>query len=127
MSINPVPELEAGRTELDREAFLRLLVTQLKHQDPLQPLDQSEFIAQLAQLQAVQESIETNKNIQRLLGLEEWTHTLGLLGRQVTARNPETGQPMDGRVEGVDLGAGPPRIIVNGFKLALEDILFVPA
>jgi len=127
VSINSVSELASGRTELDREAFLKLLVTQLKHQDPLQPLDQSEFIAQLAQLQAVQESIETNKNIQRLLGLQVWTHTLGLLGRQVIARNPQTGQPMDGRVEGVDFGAGPPRIIVNGLKLGAEDILTVLA
>jgi len=127
VSINPVPELEAGRTELDREAFLRLLVTQLKHQDPLQPLDQSEFIAQLAQLQTVQESIEINKNVQELLSLQEWTHTLGLLGRQVTARNPQTGQAIQGMVEGVDLGAGTPRIIVNGIKLGPQDILTVLA
>lgn len=127
MSINPVSELATGRTELDREAFLKLLVTQLKHQDPLQPLDQSEFIAQLAQLQAVQESIEINKNVQQLLGLQEWTHTLGLLGKRVTARNPQTGQPLQGMVEGVDLGAGPTRIIVNGVKLGLQDILAVLA
>lgn len=125
MSVASVSELTTPRPELDREAFLNLLVTQLQHQDPLDPMDQTEFITQLAQLQAVQEAIELNRGVQQLIGMQEWTHTLGLLGRHVTALHPETGEPISGVVEGVDLGAGPPGFVVNGLRLRLEDILVI--
>lgn len=127
MSITPVAELATQRSGLDSAAFLNLLVTQLQHQDPLEPMDQSEFISQLAQLQAVQEAIELNDNVQQLLGLQTWTHALGLLGRHVTAIDPATGQAVEGPVEGIDFGAGPPGIIVDGLRVGLEDILVIHA
>jgi flagellar basal-body rod modification protein FlgD len=55
----PTPRTEA----LGREAFLQLLVTQLRHQDPLQPQANGEFIAQLAQFS----SLEQLTHIQRTL------------------------------------------------------------
>ena len=126
---SPATAAESGnqRPELDSQAFLNLLVTQLQHQDPLEPMEQSEFISQLAQLQAVQEASELNDNVCELIGLQAWTNVLGLLGRQVTAINPATGEMVHGVVEGIDLGAGPPGIVIDGVNLRLEDIVAITA
>ncbi|WP_243663294.1 flagellar hook assembly protein FlgD [Rhodothermus marinus] len=49
--------------ELDKEAFLRLLVTQLRYQDPINPLDSREFAAQLAQFSTVEQLIGINETL----------------------------------------------------------------
>lgn len=48
---------------LDKDAFLRLLTTQLSNQDPLNPMEDREFIAQLAQFSSLEQMQELNKNI----------------------------------------------------------------
>ena len=50
-------------TNLDKDAFLNLLVTQLKNQDPLNPMEDKEFIAQMAQFSTLEQMQELNKNI----------------------------------------------------------------
>ncbi len=47
----------------DKTEFLKLLVTQLQHQDPLQPQDGTEFVAQLAQFSSLEQLIDINQNI----------------------------------------------------------------
>jgi flagellar basal-body rod modification protein FlgD len=58
------------KTELsqDYDMFLRLMTAQLKNQDPLQPLDGTEFVAQLAQFSGVEQQIKTNERLDSLLG-----------------------------------------------------------
>ena len=50
----------------DKTEFLKLLVTQLQHQDPLQPQDGSAFVAQLAQFSSLEQLISINQNIATL-------------------------------------------------------------
>ena len=60
----------AGRTRLAEsyDTFLSLLTTQLKNQDPLSPLDSNEFTAQLVQMTGVEQQIETNELLAKLVG-----------------------------------------------------------
>jgi flagellar basal-body rod modification protein FlgD len=53
----------ASTTTVDKNAFLQLLVAQLQHQDPLQPQDGSQFLAQLAQFQQLETSINSGQDI----------------------------------------------------------------
>jgi flagellar basal-body rod modification protein FlgD len=53
------------------DQFLHLLVTQLKNQDPLNPMDSTQFTTQLVQFASVEQQIYTNANMEKLLGLEE--------------------------------------------------------
>ena len=63
--------------ELNR--FLNLLVTQLKHQDPLDPLDTNEFTAQLVQFAGVEQQIQQNANLEKLLNLQETSQVAAMV------------------------------------------------
>ncbi len=70
------------------DTFLKLLTAQLQHQDPMKPMDPSEFTQQLVQYSSVEQGIYTNKNLETLIALQK---TSGLntatsyIGRDVTA------------------------------------------
>src|SRR5437868_4590433 len=53
-----------------KDKFLTLLTTQLKNQDPLSPMDSTQFTQQLVQFSAVEQSIATNKNLEKLIALQ---------------------------------------------------------
>lgn len=56
----------SARTELGEDAFLKLLITQLQHQDPLNPLEDKEFIAQLAQFSSLEKLTEMATSLARI-------------------------------------------------------------
>jgi len=71
------------------DQFLTLLVTQLKHQDPLAPMDANEFVSQLVQFTEVEQSLATNTKLDELLALEsgnEAVAALGYIGRDVEVK-----------------------------------------
>jgi flagellar basal-body rod modification protein FlgD len=79
-----VPKLPAARkSELDMEAFLKLLTVQLANQNPLEPMNDRDFFAQMAQLGQVQGMDQLNKQAQ----LEQ---AQNLMGKEVTAVRPMT-------------------------------------
>ena len=66
-SLEPAPtaatDQSAAAAAADFETFLSLLTTQLRNQDPLKPLDSTEFVAQLASFSAVEQQINTNAKL----------------------------------------------------------------
>ena len=75
-------------TGMNKDDFLKLFVTQLQNQDPLNPQDSSQFIGQLAQLTQVEQAYNTNTNLQSLLTQGSNSTTVGaisLIGKQVQA------------------------------------------
>lgn len=65
--------------------FLQILLTQLEFQDPLKPVDDEQFVAQLAQFSNLEISEEENTNVQSLLTLSDANQALSLLGKSVQA------------------------------------------
>lgn len=70
----------AGLTQQD---FLQVLMTQLSYQDPLQPMDNSQFLAQLAQFSTLGLMQQQNTDTETLLSIQSATQTIGLLGKSV--------------------------------------------
>jgi flagellar basal-body rod modification protein FlgD len=74
----------------DFNNFLTLLTTQLKFQDPLEPMNSNEFVSQLVQFTQVEQSISTNKNLEQLLSSQNANATTGALaymGKAVEAES----------------------------------------
>ena len=80
---------QGGTSPLDRDAFLKLLVEQLKNQDPLKPQDDSAFVAQLAQFSSLEQSMGINDKLDMLAaqnaGLAN-AQAVGLVGSEATVR-----------------------------------------
>ena len=64
----------------DFDAFLLLLTTQLKHQDPLSPLEPTEFTSQLVQFASVEQQITANENLEKLIGIQNASLASSIIG-----------------------------------------------
>jgi flagellar basal-body rod modification protein FlgD len=75
-------------TGMNKDDFLKLFVTQLQNQDPLNPQDSSQFISQLAQITQVEQAYNTNSNLQSMLNQGSNNMTMAsvsMIGKQVEA------------------------------------------
>ena len=109
---------------LNQDDFLKLLVTQLASQDPLNPQQDTQFIAQMAQFTALEQAKEMATNIASLRTEQEFLQANALLGRTVAL---QTGQdtPTTGTVSAVEVDAGTPKLVVNGQPYDLSQVLTI--
>lgn len=78
---------EGAKNNLGKEAFLTLLVTQLQNQDPLKPMEDKEFTAQLAQFSSLEEMKNISKSVDSLVASQtssSKTTAVGFIGKEVT-------------------------------------------
>jgi len=78
-----------ANSALGKDAFLHLLVTQMRYQDPLSPMDNSQFAAQLAQFSSLEQLVQVNTNLTALgqsQGPAAMASANGFIGRDVLAR-----------------------------------------
>ncbi len=97
--------------QIGMQDFLKILVTQLGNQDPLKPMDNQEFVTQLAQFTSLQQTQEMNDKLASLLSVQASAQSVGLLGKTVdleTAAGPSTGT-----VSAIGFAAGEPRLTVR--------------
>lgn len=91
------------KQELGKEAFLKILVTQLQNQDPTQPQKDGEFVAQMAQLSVLEQLSNLNNSLTAYLessnNLSQYSY---VLGNNVTWINPETNVQESGTVTGIN-------------------------
>jgi len=100
MAVSPVtgtntndPALQASN--ISQQDFFKLLVTQLSFQDPLKPIDNEAFIAQIAQFTSLEQTRQINDRINSLLSIQSSNQAIGLIGRTVevaTATGTVVGQ-----------------------------------
>jgi flagellar basal-body rod modification protein FlgD len=91
--------------------FLRILVAQLNNQDPLKPLDNEQFVTQLAQFTSLQQTQNLNDKMESLLSIQGAMQSVGLLGRSVDIQG-EGGQ-VSGKVSALNFVGGEPRLTVT--------------
>ena len=96
-------------TGVTRDAFLQLLITQLRYQDPLSPMENEAFLAQLAQFSSLEQMQQLNANFATSMALaqsEANSSATGLIGRYVRASGDTVGLGAEGQVSlGYFLGA----------------------
>ena len=86
---------ESSRQKLaeDLDQFMNLLVTQLKHQDPLDPMDPNEFTSQLVEFASVEQQIQANANLEQMVDLQQ-TSLLGTVVSYIGKSVEVTGNKM---------------------------------
>lgn len=105
------PTLNLQALGIGQEDFFRILVTQLSFQDPLKPIDNQEFIAQLAQFTGLDQTRQVNERIDTLLSIQSVTQSIGLIGRTVEVQTPSG--PVVGTVTTLNFEQGQPFLTVR--------------
>lgn len=81
----------AASATLDYNSFLQLLIAQIKNQDPLNPMDSTEYVSQLASFSSVEQAIKTNNKLDGVLTSLSLSQADGLIGRTVTGADGGSG------------------------------------
>ncbi len=113
-SIGTVTSNAAADTKqlgIGQEDFLKILLTQLTYQDPLKPMDNQEFIAQMAQFTSLEQTRQLNDGLESLLKIQSATQSVGLIGKTVEVRTASGSEV--GEVTTVSFQNGSPAFVVK--------------
>lgn len=103
------------KKELDKDAFLQLLVTQLKHQDPMKPMDDTAFIAEMAQFSSLEQMQNMNKLLEQQQSFGALSQASGMIGKHVQLQEAgENGLVVKGLVEEVRTSGGIVSVVIAG-------------
>lgn len=103
---------ELSKSSLGQEDFIKLFLTELTFQDPLEPINNREFLAQMAQFSNLELSRVTNENTDNLVTLNSTSQSIDLLGRQVQVTT-ESGANVDGSVLSINFSSTGPMLTVK--------------
>jgi flagellar basal-body rod modification protein FlgD len=111
----------------DQDMFLQLLVAQVRYQDPLEPMDNNEYMAQTAQFTMVEQMTKVAEQQTELIAFQQANLASGLIGKVVTGIDEFTGAPVSGLVSAVEYNYGDPQLIVDGERLSVDSIISTAA
>ena len=111
----------ADRTAMGTDTFLKLLVAQLQYQDPSNPTDSSQFMAQTAQFTAGEKMQQLTELQQQVLDSSRSQTATSLVGRTVTYTDA-SGASRTGLVTAATLGSSTPNLTIDGLKIELTAV-----
>jgi flagellar basal-body rod modification protein FlgD len=115
MAVNAIGVVDSSTSSVPQNAAigqddcLRILLTQLRFQDPLKPVDNQEFVAQLAQFSALENTRQQSEKVDSLLQVSGADQAIGLLGKQVQAGAANS----VGTVTAISFASGTPTLTVQ--------------
>jgi flagellar basal-body rod modification protein FlgD len=117
-------------TKGDKDMFLKLLVAQMKYQDPTKPTDASQFLAQTAQFTLVEKMDALEASQEALVASNQIQSATALVGNTVSWKVPgakESDPPVvkTGVVDGVSIKAGVPTLLIGTSEIALSEVIKV--
>jgi flagellar basal-body rod modification protein FlgD len=125
---------QATTQSLDKGAFMRLLVSQLENQDPLSPVTNEDFVAQLATFSSLEQLEGLNQNVVAMIALNQsnallsqLTQSSALIGKQVTWQDLETQETRSGTVESVKIVDGLAVLRIDGQDVPLAAVIEILA
>jgi len=111
-TLGELSSAQQAANAITQDDFIQLFVNQLNFQDPLEPLDNREFLAQMVEFSAVTQREQTNTTLEAMLASDNLNQSLALLGREVTFSN-QGAQPRTGEVVSIGYEGGVPRLNVS--------------
>lgn len=96
MAIEPISSVNSesfNNSNIKQEDFIKLFMTQLKAQDPLEPVNNQDFLVQMAQFSLLESNRQTNQELEKIRDLVISNQSVGLIGKNAelyNAQNPES-------------------------------------
>jgi flagellar basal-body rod modification protein FlgD len=107
---------DGKKANLNYDSFLRLLVAEMKNQDPTAPKDTSQYLAQLASFSAVEQGVNTNKKLDALMTSMQLSQAHSLIGHTLTGSDGS----LLGVIKSIEIGqTGSSAILENGQHVEL--------
>jgi flagellar basal-body rod modification protein FlgD len=79
-----------SKTAVDYDSFLKLLIAQMKNQDPTQPMDSTQYVAQLATFSQVEQTVQSNAKLDQILQSSALSQADSIIGRSITSADGST-------------------------------------
>lgn len=117
-SINNVKSFEQ-KSMLGKDDFLKILTTQLAHQDPSSPLQDKDFIAQMATFSSLEQMTNLNKAFEKFAGNQMSNHA-AIIGKEISWTPDGATAPITGVVKGVSTQDGNYFYIVGNEKVPAD-------
>ena len=121
----PTGAATTSATSEDKQMFLELMVAQLRYQDPLNPADSGEFLAQSAQFTALEKMQDVSDRVGALLGSQMAFGAGAMVGQQVSWIDTDGTTTHNGTIAGVTFGAEGPVFDIDGSQVPLAQLLSV--
>jgi flagellar basal-body rod modification protein FlgD len=121
----PTGATTTSSTAEDKQMFLELMVAQLRYQDPLNPADSGEFLAQSAQFTSLEKMQDVSDRVGALLGSQMAFGAGAMVGQQVSWIDTDGVTSHSGTISGVTFGAQGPVFDVDGTQVPLAQLLSV--
>jgi flagellar basal-body rod modification protein FlgD len=109
-------------SSMGRDQFMNLLVTQMRNQNPLDPINDSEFIAQLAQFSTLEGVEKLNTSFGDMLKLQQLTQGANLVGRVAVFERADSSEPVRGVVQGVSVLGQKLNLLIGNELVPLESV-----
>ncbi|MBP2662589.1 MAG: hypothetical protein H6Q71_537 [Firmicutes bacterium] len=106
--------------DLGKDDFLKLLITQLQYQDPMNPMEDKDFIAQMAQFTSLEQMKNLNTSMQM-------TQASSMIGSKVFWTDSATAKEMSGVVSSVRVVSGEPKLVIGNTSIELSKVTAVEA
>ena len=105
-----------------QDMFLQLLVAQVKYQDPLEPMNNNEYMAQTAQFTMVEQITKVAEQQSELLAFQRAILAAGMVGRKVSGYDEFAGTIVSGVVDAVEYNYGDPQLVIGNQRVGLDEI-----
>lgn len=118
---------DSTSSQMDKDLFLKLMVAQLKNQDPMNPQDSAEFLAQTAQFTSLEKLDAVASQSSQALAAQMAFGASSLAGRTVSYVGADGATEATGTVESVRFTAAGPMLTVGGVEVPIANVVTVAA
>ena len=119
---NPANLARAASNALDSGQFMQILLAQLTHQNPLEPMNNAEMMTQFSQLNSLQELRDIHVAVDKLTSSNQVLYLANLIGKTVKVNRPD-GNYLEGVVEEVITEKGNPQLRIGTEEVSANDII----
>lgn len=115
----------ASRTATDKDGFMKLLMSQMTHQDPLEPMSNQEMMQQMVSIESLDRQLNLEKSI-KALNTNLFMTSANLVGKNVTVLDPnDPEKTLSGKVEALKVQDGTANVVIDGKNYPSSSLISV--